>query len=147
MAGKHQVNKSYGEINEKIKSGEVVVVTADEIIDIVRGLEEKSYAYEVDGDVYYRVEKFPAYGGLSNRTLEEAMAGARVEVDERKQSPWTSLCGRRSHLMTRWWVPLGMHLLGVAGPVGTWSARRSRFRISRNGMGLRHSTSTPVGSI
>jgi cysteinyl-tRNA synthetase len=58
-----------------------------EIIDIVKGLIEKGYAYEVDGDVYFEVGKFPQYGRLSGRRPEDMMAGARVEVDERKRDP------------------------------------------------------------
>lgn len=58
-----------------------------EIIDMVSTLIEKGFAYELDGDVYYRVEKFEYYGKLSGRTLEDMMAGARVEVDDRKENP------------------------------------------------------------
>lgn len=59
----------------------------DWIIRIVKGLEEKGYAYAVDGDVYFRVTKVPDYGKLSGRRLEEMQAGARIEVDERKEHP------------------------------------------------------------
>lgn len=58
-----------------------------EIIDIVRGLVDKGYAYEVDGSVYFEVEKFTDYGKLSKRDLEDMLAGARIEVDERKKNP------------------------------------------------------------
>jgi cysteinyl-tRNA synthetase len=58
-----------------------------EIIEIVKGLVEKKYAYVVDGDVYFEVKKFPDYGKLSKRDIEEMLAGARVEVDERKRNP------------------------------------------------------------
>jgi cysteinyl-tRNA synthetase len=58
-----------------------------EIIDIVRGLTDRGYAYEVEGDVYFEVEKFPEYGKLSGRRREDMQAGARVEVDERKRNP------------------------------------------------------------
>lgn len=58
-----------------------------DIIDMVKILEEKGYAYNVDGDVYYRVEKFEDYGKLSGRTLEDMQAGARVDVDTRKENP------------------------------------------------------------
>jgi cysteinyl-tRNA synthetase len=56
-----------------------------EIITAVEGLIERGYAYEVNGDVYFRVKAFPEYGKLSGRSLEDMMAGARVEVDERKE--------------------------------------------------------------
>lgn len=58
-----------------------------EIIDMVQTLVDKGYAYVVDGDVYYRVEKFEDYGKLSGRTLDDMQAGARVGVDERKENP------------------------------------------------------------
>ncbi len=58
-----------------------------EIIDIVKGLVDKGYAYEADGSVYFEVEKFTDYGKLSKRDLEDMLAGARIEVDERKKNP------------------------------------------------------------
>jgi len=58
-----------------------------EIIVMVEGLVEKGYAYRIEGDVYYRVTRFPAYGKLSRRNLEQMEAGARIEVDGRKEHP------------------------------------------------------------
>jgi cysteinyl-tRNA synthetase len=58
-----------------------------DMIEIVKGLIERGYAYEVDGDVYFRVTQFDGYGRLSKRSLEQMEAGARVEVDERKEHP------------------------------------------------------------
>ena len=58
-----------------------------EIIDIVKGLIDKGYAYEVQGDVYFGIEKFTDYGKLSKRDLDDMMAGARVEVNEKKRNP------------------------------------------------------------
>ena len=58
-----------------------------EIIDIVKGLMDKGYAYEVQGDVYFDVEKFGDYGKLSKRDLDDMLAGARVDVNEKKQNP------------------------------------------------------------
>jgi cysteinyl-tRNA synthetase len=58
-----------------------------EIIELVQTLLRKGVAYQMDGDVYFQVEKFPAYGRLSKRKLEDMQAGARVEVDERKRHP------------------------------------------------------------
>ncbi|MCP4687595.1 MAG: cysteine--tRNA ligase [Desulfobacterales bacterium] len=60
----------------------------DEIIDFVSLLIEKGKGYEADGDVYFAVESFEEYGKLSGRKLEDMMAGARVEVDERKRNPF-----------------------------------------------------------
>ena len=58
-----------------------------EIIKVVKGLIEKGYAYEANGDVYFSVEKFPGYGKLSKRKLEELIAGARIEPGEGKRNP------------------------------------------------------------
>ncbi len=68
----------------------------EEIIGIVRTLEEKGFAYEVEGDVYFSVEKFTGYGKLSKRNTEELQAGARIEVDERKASPLDFALWKRS---------------------------------------------------
>jgi cysteinyl-tRNA synthetase len=57
------------------------------ILEIVQGLVEKGYAYAIDGDVYFRVTRFPDYGKLSKRSLDQMEAGARIEVDERKEHP------------------------------------------------------------
>ena len=60
-----------------------------EVVDLVRSLIDKDLAYEVEGDVYYRVRNFKGYGKLSKRNIEEMLesAGSRIEVDERKESP------------------------------------------------------------
>src|SRR3990172_6140517 len=57
------------------------------IISMVTDLIKHGHAYSVDGDVYFRVGSDPGYGKLSGRKLEEMQAGARVEVDERKEHP------------------------------------------------------------
>ena len=58
-----------------------------EMIALIQRLVEKEIAYRVNGDVYFSVGRFPGYGKLSRKKLEELQAGARVEVDERKRSP------------------------------------------------------------
>ncbi|OKP96380.1 cysteine--tRNA ligase [Paenibacillus sp. P46E] len=57
------------------------------IIEFIKELEEKGYAYENGGDVYYRTAKFSNYGKLSRQNLEELHFGIRVEVDSRKEKP------------------------------------------------------------
>lgn len=59
----------------------------DEIIDIIKTLEEKGYAYAVDGDVYYRTLKFSGYGKLSHQPIEDLQSGARIAVGEKKENP------------------------------------------------------------
>ncbi|HWI54445.1 MAG TPA: cysteine--tRNA ligase [Desulfobacteria bacterium] len=58
-----------------------------EIIDMIRRIIDNGYAYEVEGDVYFAVSKFADYGRLSGRKLEDMQAGARIDIDERKQHP------------------------------------------------------------
>lgn len=59
----------------------------DEIINIIKTLEEKGYAYAVDGDVYYRTLKFKDYGKLSHQPIEDLQSGARIAIGEKKENP------------------------------------------------------------
>ncbi|HDR46365.1 MAG TPA: cysteine--tRNA ligase [Geoalkalibacter subterraneus] len=59
----------------------------DQIIEMVSRLIEEDAAYEVDGDVFFRVEQAKDYGKLSGRNLEDMNAGSRIRVDERKENP------------------------------------------------------------
>ena len=59
----------------------------DQIIQIVSTLIEKGYAYESNGDVYFRVHRFEDYGKLSHMPIEELESGARVDVSEVKEDP------------------------------------------------------------
>ena len=70
-----------------------------EIIEFVTELEEKGYAYEVNGDVYFDTKKFEGYGKLSKQKQDELEAGARIEVNDQKRHPmdfvlWKSKRGR-----------------------------------------------------
>ena len=57
------------------------------IISLIQGLINKNYAYNVDGNVFFRVKKSTEYGKLSHRRIEDLLAGARIEIDERKEYP------------------------------------------------------------
>lgn len=59
----------------------------DAIIGIIRELEEKGYAYNVDGDVYFATKKFKEYGKLSHQPLEDLESGARININEDKNDP------------------------------------------------------------
>lgn len=59
----------------------------DEIIDIIKTLEEKGYAYAVNGDVYFRTLKFDEYGKLSHQPIEDLQSGARIAVGDIKENP------------------------------------------------------------
>lgn len=78
-----------------------------EMIQIIQGLIEKGYAYTVDEEegksVYFSVEKFPEYGKLSKKKLDELLEGARVEVDPRKRSPFDFALWKASKAGEPWW--------------------------------------------
>ncbi len=59
----------------------------NEMIEIIKGLIDKGHAYAVNGDVYFSVNSFPDYGKLSKRDRSSMLAGARVEIDEKKKDP------------------------------------------------------------
>lgn len=59
----------------------------DEIINIIKSLEEKGYAYAVNGDVYFRTLKFKEYGKLSHQPIDDLQSGARIAVGESKEDP------------------------------------------------------------
>ena len=58
-----------------------------EIMAMIEGLVGRGYAYVTKDGVYYRVSKFPRYGELANRNIDDLEAGARIEVDEFKDDP------------------------------------------------------------
>ncbi len=77
----------------------------------ILGLVEKGLAYEVDGNIYFRIAKFPDYNKLSRRNLEELQEGVRIEVDPRKEDPldfvlWFSKSKFPNQIM-RWNSPWG----------------------------------------
>ena len=61
--------------------------TLGEMIGMVKELINKGFAYEADGDVYFRVKKFPQYGALSKQPIDQLESGARIEVGEHKEDP------------------------------------------------------------
>ena len=84
--------------------------TMDEIIEFVQDLIDKGYAYESDGDVYYRTRKFDGYGKLSGKNIEDLIAGARIAVGEKKEDPldfalWKA---RKEDSEIAWESPWGM---------------------------------------
>lgn len=74
-----------------------------EMIALIQELEQKGLAYAADGDVYYAVDKFPEYGKLAKRRLDDMVAGARVEVDARKRHPMDFALWKASKPGEPWW--------------------------------------------
>lgn len=64
-----------------------VTQTMDQIIAFVQELLDKGYAYQIDGDVYFRVSKISDYGCLSNMKVDDLLTGARIEENAKKESP------------------------------------------------------------
>lgn len=75
----------------------------DGIIGIIATLIAKGHAYESEGDVYYAVETFPEYLKLSGRNLDEMLAGARVDVGEKKRHPMDFALWKASKPGEPWW--------------------------------------------
>lgn len=67
-----------------------------DMIALISTLEDKGIAYAVDGDVFFAVNNYPAYGGLSGRHLDEMMAGARVDVNDKKRNPLDFVLWKKS---------------------------------------------------
>jgi len=65
----------------------LVTENMEEIIQMVETLIQKGHAYESEGDVYFSVASFPDYGKLSGRKEDDMMAGARVDINEKKNAP------------------------------------------------------------
>ena len=83
---------SYFEVMDKlnVRRAHVYPRVSEHINDIIKTVQcliDNGYGYVVDGDVFYSVEKFKYYGQLSGRNLEDMLAGARVDVDDRKRNP------------------------------------------------------------
>lgn len=73
-----------------IRPADIHPRVTEHIPDIIRFIEqlmERGVAYAVDGNVYFRVSAFPNYGRLSRHSMDDLVAGARVEVDEKKENP------------------------------------------------------------
>ena len=96
-----------------------------EIISLIQALIDKQAAYEIDGDVYYRVNHFAEYGKLSHRKPEDLLAGARVEVDQRKEDPRDFDLWKRSKAEEPWWD-------------SPWGKGRPGWHIECSAMAMKH---------
>ncbi len=81
----------------------------DAIIDIIKTLEDKGFAYNVDGNVYFATKKFHEYGKLSKQPLEDLEAGARIDVNEKKRDAMDfTLWKKQKEGDPAWESPWGM---------------------------------------
>ncbi|HPC67152.1 MAG TPA: cysteine--tRNA ligase [Syntrophorhabdaceae bacterium] len=80
----------------------------DEMIGLVETLLKNGNAYIMDGDVYFSIESFKGYGELSKRSLDEMLAGARVDINEKKKNPLDFALWKSSKEGEPWWdAPFG----------------------------------------
>ena len=87
-----------------------VTETIPDIIKFIQNLIDLGYAYESDGDVYYRARKFEGYGKLSGKNIDDLISGARIAVGEKKEDPldfalWKA---RKEDSEIAWESPWGM---------------------------------------
>jgi len=86
---------------------------------------KKGLAYQVDGEVYFEVAKYSAYGRLSKRRLDDMQAGARVDVDERKRHPMDFALWKSSKPGEPSWE-------------SPWGAGRPGWHIECSAMSMKH---------
>lgn len=78
-----------------------------EMISFINELIEKGYAYEADGDVFFRVSKIADYGCLSNQVSEDLESGARIQVNSKKESPLDFALWKKTDKGIKWDSPFG----------------------------------------
>jgi cysteinyl-tRNA synthetase len=96
-----------------------------DIVQLTERLVAKGLAYAVGGDVYFEVSKYPEYGRLSKRRLEDLQAGARVDVDERKRHPMDFALWKSSKPGEPAWP-------------SPWGSGRPGWHIECSAMSIRH---------
>ena len=80
-------------------------VYMDQIIQYVKDLVDKGFAYQSGGDVYLRVRKIPGYGSLSGNSIESLESGARIAVGEKKEDPLDFALWKETTEGIRWKSP------------------------------------------
>ena len=75
------------------------------IIDFIQKLVDNGTAYQIDGDVYFRVTKIPTYGQISNRNIEDLLVGARIEENDKKENPLDFCLWKKTEIGINWKSP------------------------------------------
>lgn len=89
-----------------------VINHIEDIFAFIQALIDKDYAYEIDGDVYFRVNKVQDYGILSNQNVDELVSGARVEVNTKKENPMDFALWRKTERGEQFESPWGNGIPG-----------------------------------
>jgi len=79
----------------------------DEMINFIQKLIEEGYAYNVDGDVFFRVNKIKDYGCLSNQVSEDLESGVRINVNDKKENPLDFALWKKTDVGIKWNSPFG----------------------------------------
>ena len=79
----------------------------DDIINVIQKLVDKDIAYTTDNGVYFAVSKFPEYGKLSKKKIQELQSGARIEIDDQKRDPLDFALWKSSNVAPTWPSPWG----------------------------------------
>lgn len=82
-----------------------VTETMDAIIAFIKLLVDKGHAYEVDGDVYFRVNSVENYGKLSNQQIDDLMVGARIDENSKKENPLDFTLWKKTEEGIKWDSP------------------------------------------
>lgn len=82
-----------------------VTDTMDAIIAFIKLLIEKNHAYEIDGDVYFRVNSVKNYGNLSNQQIDDLLVGARIDENSKKENPLDFTLWKRTEDGIKWNSP------------------------------------------
>lgn len=98
-ADRHSLNADLPDITPKVTE------TMDEIIDFIKLLVDKGAAYEINGDVYFRVNKIDDYGQLSNQQVEDLMVGARIDENTSKENPLDFTLWKKTEEGIKWDSP------------------------------------------
>ena len=79
----------------------------NQMVNYIKNLEDTGYAYYNDGNVYFRISKIDDYGILSNQRKEDLIAGARIDVEDKKESPLDFTLWKNTDVGIKWDSPWG----------------------------------------
>lgn len=99
--------QAYNEIRHKLNAHDLfkspkVTETMDDIIAFIDELVQQGYAYEVDGDVFFRVNKVATYGEISHQNIDELQVGARIDENDKKESPLDFALWKKTDMGIKW---------------------------------------------
>lgn len=99
--------KAYNDVRHKLNAHDLyktprVTETMDDIIHFIEELIETGHAYEVDGDVFFRVNSVDTYGEISHQNIDDLQVGARIDENEKKESPLDFALWKKTDMGIKW---------------------------------------------